>query len=416
MKTKRLLFINVLLVALILCLSISASYAFDTNMDGWTSAGNGVWEVKEDGLYATNNNGNSLAKSNVVIDGTKSFIYEVTAEFTGHGFGIAFGVVDNENFTAVEINTEGLIYCPRRVNNEWSLWAKDFKPLPGGVDGSDGYTIKFMFDAVDKSAYIFVNGQLAETITDINVDLIKGNLGLQTEVSDAVVTKATYTEVESINLFETNISGWTSAGSGSWEKKNIGLLANNNGGNNLCKTDLVIDGTKSFEYEVTGVFPGHGFGIAFGVVDDENFTAVEINTEGKLYCPRRVDNEWSLWANDFKDLPEGVNGTDGYTIKFVFDAEEKSAEIYVDGILADTISDIDIELIKGNVGLMTEHSDVIVTKAVFIDLSVEPSPPPTEENVETGDYTGSNIVLLLMIMMTALSALIVFKVKIAEKA
>jgi hypothetical protein len=51
-----------------------------------------------------------------------------------------------------------------------------------------------------------------------------------------------------------------------------------------------------------------------------------------------------------------VNGTDGYTIKFVFDAEEKSAEIYVDGILADTISDIDIELIKGHVGLMTEHS------------------------------------------------------------
>jgi hypothetical protein len=49
-------------------------------------------------------------------------------------------------------------------------------------------------------------------------------------------------------------------------------------------------------------------------------------------------------------------------------------------------------------------------------LSEEPLPSPTEENVETGDYTGSNIVLLLMIMMTALSALIVFKVKIAEKA
>ena len=250
------------------------------------------------------------------------------------------------------------------------------------------------YDSSTKTASVTVDGIVRSDSTAIPGKALGGNLGLYFEgCNSCYFTKAVYTEtgessgdVDLKDYFETNMEFEAVTENGfDYSAKGFG---GTNGGEKpqcLAKSNIVIDGTKSFKYEVTFSYSGYGAGMGFNVVDADNYAAVEINTESHVYFPLKIDGNWQTFYPNAPDLTEEDQARTEHNIVFTFDAFDWYAEVYVDGQLYQEIYDLDPEVISGNLGLFFEGATTYYTKAIYTELETRTQAPeqPTEEAAPT---------------------------------
>lgn len=332
-----------------------------------------------------------LVKFSPAPDGTKNFVYEMAAAVDGPGFGLAF-VTDAANYVSFETGSNDT-YGAHIDNGSWNMIDGKSGKFTAGTDGI--YTIRLEYYAATGALHMYVNGSLFHIYT--GRQFLNRNIGIFTN------SGATLTSIKSLfykegddaisTAFETNMTGWESGNVGTWYISSAGLVnvdqsgPSDSPGRLLAISDLELDGSKSFTYEVTGSFSGYGFGIAFGAIDNKNFSGVEVNRDLAFYMFYRVgdpaaagvENEW----NNYIGAEGNIEEASEYTIRFVYNADNQSAEIYLNGVkkmeMTKETHPALKDKISGKVGIMAEDAVVTVTKAVC--TVSEPQTPP----VETGD-------------------------------
>lgn len=400
-----------MIIAITLCLclmsvlfsgiSVSADSGFDTNMTGWTAADGTTWTNDETGYWngkydedSSTGNFKHLAKSDTVISRDKSFTYEIQYQFDGYGVGLALNVVDRNNFYAIEINCEKNVYTPKVENGNWALYGPmEVVATDDQISSETVHTMLFDYDASTGSAKVFVDG--TETITLVYVpDSAFGNLGLYYENGDARFIKATYTEKGSeegpatpTTSFETNMGEWSSADGSEWKETVDGYsCVSSSSGRRVAMSSIEVDGTKSFEYELTFKYSGHGAGMAFAVVDAANVAAIEINRESRLYFPILTDGIWSTFYSDGQNLSSAQMEAEYHTLKFIYYAQDEAAEVYLDDELMQEIWFDDSSVISGKLGVHHEDATVYYTKAIYTEIE-DPTPAPTQVPTATPEAT-----------------------------
>ncbi len=365
-------------------LMYTAGSAFDTNMPGWTGADSCTWERNADGFACTTWSGKHAARSNVVIDGSKSFVYEVSGQkpADGYGAGIAFGVTDVHNLNGIEFNRDGAFYFPALSEGQWSTWYEGGENLTKEQLDAASFTLRFEYNAEERSAQVFLNGRLMKSMANIDINRIKGNLGFYGEESTLLYTKAIYTELlpDSTEL-ETNLSWTIPEDGGVWvlTKEGYRNVAEGYEGRNTLQSNVVVDGTKSFTYELLASYSGYGLGLAFDVTDSKNFSAIEINRDGGCNYPYRINNVWANYFDSTNPLTEEQKNAEWKKMVFSYDAETQSAVFYLNDVLMMSIENIDVNRIKGNLGIMLENASVLVKKAVYTEAR---EPSDLETNLE----------------------------------
>lgn len=443
-----------ILSMLITCFPASAADGFETNMSDWKSACGTAWTLDENGYSngqyeedSVTENYKHLAVSSQKVDGTKSFTYEVTFKYTGYGAGLALNVTDRDNFWAVEANQNFEFYFPTVQNGSWNKWASDGKAISEAQAENEYHTMVFDYNAENGSAAVSYDGEVMATISYVNPNIWGGYLGLYYEDAEVTFTKAVYTEKSDggsseipVNSFETNMGEWSSADGFEWKETTLGYACVGDISNkHLAKSSIVIDGTKSFEYEVTFTYDGHGAGLAFWAESTSNMAAVEINREGRFYFPLIIDGAWTTFYADGMALSEEQLAAGPHTLKFVYDALDEYAEVYLDGVIMAELYGFDVSVICGNLGLYNESGTAYFTRAVYTELEMpDPTPTPeaaaspeaaaTPEATEEAEATETpasapeedsvNPVLIVVVIVLACAALaagVIFIIKLKKK-
>ncbi|MBQ3868722.1 MAG: hypothetical protein II789_09310 [Clostridia bacterium] len=382
------------------CVAAEVSTSFETNLEGWIAVDGSQWSVTENGLTSDMKSGiedeplKYLARSGQKIDGTKSFKYEVEFIIDGYGAGLSIFTGSRTNFFAVEINKEGHVYFPTVGANGWSTYAGYGTPLSADEIAAFAgkHNVLLEYDAGNKTAKVTVDGEVRSEDVTIPSKAFGGSLGVYFEgCNSCFFTKALYTElgdaepVDFKSNIETNMEFECTYGEIDYTVKGLGGSAGGANPKCLVKSNIEIDGSKSFKYEVAYTCKGYGAGMGFGVVDEKNYRAVEVNTERHIYFPLMIDGNWSTFYANAPDLTEEEAAVDGHTITFVYDASDWFAEVYVDGVIRQEIYDLDPEVISGSLGLFFEDATVYYTKAVYTELETATKAPaePTEAAAPT---------------------------------
>lgn len=373
----------------------SAANGFDTNMTGWKSADNTAWKLDENGYSngryeedAETSNYKHLAVCDQTVDGTKSFIYEVTFKCDGYGAGLCLNTQDRNNFFAIEINEDKKFYFPSVQNGSWATWNSNGSDLTDEQADAEFKTMRFEYDASSQSGKAYLNDVLMAEVSYVNGAAL-GKLGLYYEDAEVTFTKAAYTEKEQggeiqEGIFETNMGEWTAVDGFEWKKTAQGYgCVSNYSNKHVAASSIEIDTAKSFEYEVTFKYDGYGAGIAFGAESAENLAAVEINTEGKCYFPIIIDGAWNTFYEYGKELSdEQRDKTKLHTLLFKYDAADECAEVYLDGELMQELFFFDVDVLSGKLGLYNEDTSAYYTKAVYREVEM-PTPTSAPEQTAT---------------------------------
>ncbi|MBO5076743.1 MAG: PT domain-containing protein [Clostridia bacterium] len=388
------------------CSAAEATGAFETNLNDWISVDGSQWSVTENGLTSDMKSGiedeplKYLARTSQKIDGSKSFKYEVEFVIDGYGAGLSILTGSRTNFYAVEINKEGHVYFPTVGSNGWSTYAGYGSELSADevANFTGKHNILFEYDAGSRSATVTVDGQVRSENVNIPGKALGGSLGVYFEGCDSCYfTKAIYTElgegsdpVDFKDNIESNMEFECVFGEAEYTAKGLGGAAGGANPKCLLKSNTVIDGNKSFKYEVAFTYEGYGAGLGFNVVNEQNYRAVEINMERHIYFPLMVEGNWSTFYANAPDMTEEEAAAKEHTITFIYDASDWFAEVYVDGVIRQEIYDLDPEVIAGNLGLFFEGATTYYTKAVYTELetatkepveateAIEPTPAPTQ--------------------------------------
>lgn len=404
MKKNRIIALSICICIIAIMfsgLSLSAASGFETNMTGWKSACGTTWTNDETGYWngkyaddANTGNHKHLAVSDTVISPDKSFTYEIQYQFSGYGIGLGLNVTDRNNFYAIEVNCDKNVYFPKVENGNWALYGPmENVATDDQINKEVIHTLVFDYDANTHGGKVYLDGTNVVDITYLP-DSAFGNLGLYYEDGDAIFKKAVYTEKEggsgeTTKTFETNMGEWTAADGSEWKETVSGFsCVSSSSGKHVAKSSIIIDGTKSFEYELTFKYNGHGGGIAFGVVDIGNLAAVEINREGRTYFPWIVEGQWNTFYSDGANLTDDQLNAEYHTIKFVYYAYDEAAEVYLDGELMQEIWFDDPEVIHGALGVYHEDATVYYTKAIYTEIE-EPTQAPTQVPTATPEATAT---------------------------
>jgi hypothetical protein len=377
--------------------------SFETNLGDWIAVDGSQWSVTENGFTSDMKSGiedqplKYLAKSGQKVDGSGSFKYEVEFVIDGYGAGLSLYTGSRTNFYAVEVNTEGHVYFPTMSSGGWSTFAPYGTQLSAEEkEAFNGkHSMVFEYDAGTRTAKVTVDEVVrAENVT-IPGKVMGGSLGVYFEgCNSCYFTKAVYTEigggqdpVDFKDYIESNLEFECVYGEAEYTAKGLGGSAGGANPKCLLRSNQVIDGTKSFKYEVTFSYDGYGAGMGFGVVDEQNYRAVEINVEKHVYFPLMTEGNWSTFYANAPDLTDEEAAVKEHTITFVYDAADWFAEVYVDGVIRQEIYDLDPDVIAGNLGLFFEGATTFYTKAVYTELETATRAP--EEATDVPEATAA---------------------------
>jgi len=378
------------------CAASEVSTSFETNLSDWIAVDGSQWSITDSGFTSDMKSGiedeplKYLARSSQKIDGTKSFKYEVEFVIDGYGAGLSIFTGSRTNFYAVEINQEGHVYFPTVGSNGWSTYAPYGTQLSADeVAAFNGkHNVLFEYDSGSRSATVTVDGLVRSENVNIPSKALGGSLGVYFEgCNSCVFTKAVYTELEAgsdpVDLkqyFNSNMEFECVFGEMDYSAKGLGGSAGGENPKCLAKSNVIVDGTKSFKYEVAFSYDGYGAGMGFGVVDEQNYRAVEINVERHIYFPLMIEGNWQTFYPNAPDMTEEEAAVKEHEITFIYDAAEWYAEVYVDGVIRQEIYDLDPDVISGNLGLFFEGATTYFTKAVYTELETATKVPeqPTE--------------------------------------
>ena len=377
--------------------------AFETNLSDWIAVDGSRWDVTENGFTSDMISGiedeplKYLAKSGQKVDGTRSFKYEVEFVIDGYGAGLSLYTGSRTNFYAVEVNKEGHVYFPTMSSGGWSTFAPYGTQLSAEeIDAFNGkHNMVFEYDAVSRSAKVTVDGVVRSEGVTVPGKAMGGYLGVYFEgCNSCCFTKAVYTELEGgqdpVDLkdnVESNLEFECVYGEAEYTAKGLGGTAGGANPKCLIRSNQVIDGTKSFKYEVAYSCEGYGAGMGFGVIDEQNYRAVEINKEKHIYFPLMAEGNWSTFYANAPDLTDEEASVKEHTITFIYDATDWFAEVYVDGVIRQEIYDLDPDVIAGNLGLFFEGATAFFTKAVYTELEMATKAP--EQATEVSDPTAA---------------------------
>ena len=380
-----------------------ASSPFETNLSDWVAVYGSQWSVTDSGFTSDMKSGiedeplKYLARSSQKVDGSKSFKYEVEFVIDGYGAGLSISTGSRTNFYAVEINQEGHVYFPTVGSNGWSTYAPYGTQLSADeVAAFNGkHNVLLEYDAGSRSATVTVDGTVRSENVNIPSKALGGSLGVYFEgCNSCVFTKAVYTELEGgsdpVDLkqfFDSNMEFECVFGEMDYSAKGLGGSAGGENPKCLARSNVVVDGTKSFKYEVAFSYDGYGAGMGFGVVDEQNYRAVEINMERHIYFPLMVEGNWQTFYANAPDMTEEEAAVKEHVITFVYDASDWFAEVYVDGVIRQEIYDLDPDVISGNLGLFFEGATTYYSKAVYTELETATKAP--EQATEVTEPTAA---------------------------
>ena len=361
---------------------VSAASGFDTNMDGWTGTESAIygqetspWTLGDNGYTVDASAGKKgIAKSNLTIDGQRSFTYEVTFKKSAYGAGLTFATNNNGNFIGIEIGG-GSVYCMKMDNGNWSGWSDTV-----AVPDSEVYTLRVEYVHSMQFLLVYVNDVLYIYKADFGGAILAGNLGLYAEDGTATFTGAKYTAGG--DGFVNNMGTWTTYNGSNWEVTEDGLSHQGwAGGKEFAFSEVAIDPTKSFtvEYVLGKQRDTHAAAMIIGFAAADAYVAYQFGNSsgisGEVFImkinPAEGANFINHKGNVFVDQP-GITASMFATLKLEYDHKTGTANFYYNGELTFAVENFDTSLFSGNFGVVTESGRSYLLSATYTEIQDAP--------------------------------------------
>lgn len=373
-----------------------------------------------------------IAISDQRMDGTRDFTYTVVLEKNaGYGAGLVLGAKDSMDRQSVLQNyiffiaDDANVYY--RCTTDGVTAGPVGRPLTEEEKQASSWTFQVIYRAAEEDAQFMLNGRVVQSYS--SAERLAGYLGLIAHDASVVVKSATVVlgdmpgEEEGEPLFETNLTGWQGMNS-TWEVTPTGYRDGVEQGIWDCSTsDIMVDGTRSFTYEViVERMSGYGMGLLFGVANRESRDSVLqdysyfIVDPDNVYCAFDAGNNLGRPLETSERCPRATdpNGTPReYTLAMEYNANSGLVVFTLDGEIIWTAYDQDV---SGYLGLLAHDSRMFVKRAVlqFEDESTpEPTktpsataipsttPTPAATNPPTQDNGGFPVLLVLLSVVIA---------------
>ncbi len=369
-----------------------AAPGFDTNMTGWKGI-ESSWKQTDDGFVdGEEQTVEDFAISDSTVDGTRDFIYTVELKkVSGYGAGLILGVKDSGSRQGILNNY--IYFIADDANVYYKVTAGGVaadpvgRPLTDEEKSAPSLTFQVTYRAAEENAVFTLNGNVVQSCG--SASRLSGKLGLMAHDAKIQVNKANLTlgdkapEEGGDPLFETNLTGWKGIES-DWKITPNGYRDGaEQSALDFAMSDVRMDGSKSFTYEVKlERISGYGFGLLFGVKNIDSRSDIQkeysmflVDMES-VYCSIKGGDNLGRRLTEEEVCPRVADPAAEprlYTMTMDYDAEDGSVTLYLDEEFVWTIYDEDL---TGYLGLIAHEARVYVKSAlltVYEDTPVTPT-------------------------------------------